>query len=120
FIPNPYIHAITSTKHFNEENKHNNLIQLTTQAMSSILGGSDALSISNYDAQDNHLVRLSTNIQNMLRYESYLDNYREAANGSFYIETVTAQLAEKAWKLFQEIESDGGFLESWKNGKIKL
>ena len=87
--------------------------------MSAILGGCDILSIASYDEQDKNDQRLGTNIHNLLRYESYLDTYRTAAEGSFYIENLTTRLAEEAWILFQKIEMDGGFLEAWKNEKIK-
>ncbi|MFN0275979.1 MAG: methylmalonyl-CoA mutase family protein [Chitinophagales bacterium] len=110
FIPGPYMHAVTSSKDFNTENKHNILIQRTTQTMSAILGGADTISVSTYDENDDMAVRLGTNIQNLLRFESYADNYRNAADGSFYVETITTQLAEKAWEEFKEIESNGGVL----------
>lgn len=92
YIPNPYIHVIQNNA--DNEDK-NSLIQQTTKAMSAILGGCDALRIN---CNATH----TTAIQNILRYESNFDMYRSAADGSFYLETLTTQLAEAAWKKFQE------------------
>lgn len=112
-IPNPYLHCETIIQPLTE-NTHNNLLHTTTAAMSAILGGCDALSVTPYDAADPNAERLATNIQNILRYESYLDKYRDAANGSFYLENITTQLAAAAWDRFREIEKNGGFLKNMK------
>lgn len=103
FIPTPYIHAVVSTHSFTQEDKHSNLLRSTTAAMSALLGGVDALSIPTFDLQQEaQSVRLAINIQNLLRYESYMDRYRDAANGSYYIESLTRQFGEKAWSIFIE------------------
>lgn len=117
FIPNPHIHAVTSLQQTDTISRHTNLIRSTTEAMSAILGGCDDLSILPYDENDPNAVRLATHIQNILRYESNFDHYREAANGSFYIEKITSELAEQAWNLFQEIEDGGGILEKVRREK---
>jgi methylmalonyl-CoA mutase len=49
---------------------------------------------------ENNAIQLATNIQNILRYESYIDRYRDAANGSFYIESLTQQFGQQAWQQF--------------------
>ena len=51
--------------------------------------------------------------------ESYLASITDPAHGSFYIEELTKEIAERAWNRFQQIESEGGFLNSLKNGNIK-
>lgn len=117
FIPNPHLHAVTSLQSADNISRHSNLIRTTTEAMSAILGGCDDLSILPYDENDPDGVRLATHIQNILRYESHFDHYREAANGSFYLETITTQLAEQAWNLFQEIEDGGGILNKVRREK---
>jgi len=114
FIPNPYIHAVATTADFNAGTPHDNLLRTTTEAMSAILGGCDTLSVMPYDNADPQATRLATHIQNILRHESNFDNYREAANGSFYIETLTTEIAARSWEIFLEMESKGGFLEKMK------
>lgn len=92
YIPNPYIHVIQNSADAEDKNS---LIHQTTKAMSAILGGCDALSINGNAVH-------TTVIQNILRYESYFDQYKNAAEGSFYLESLSAEIAEKAWKEFQE------------------
>jgi methylmalonyl-CoA mutase len=55
----------------------------------------------------------------MLKEESYLDKVVDPSSGSYYIEYLTDQLVQHAWGLFKEIESQGGFIASFKNGKIQ-
>jgi len=123
FIPNPYMHVSTSKLNLKTEDKQSNLLRTTTEAMSAVLGGCDVLSICGYDPDqqepDSFAKRSATHIQNLLRYETHLDSYRDAANGSFYLENITTQIAEKAWLRFIEIENAGGFLASWKEKNLK-
>ncbi len=104
FIPHPEIQCVTSTASFTQTDEHSNLLRTTTAAMSAILGGCDALCVLPFSKTNNDVdaQQLATNIQNILRYESYMDKYREAANGSFYIETLTKEFGEKAWQQFIE------------------
>lgn len=121
FIPNAYIHATTISAAVPEEDAYNNFLRTTTEAMSGILGGCDVLTVSHFDPTqkepDAFAKRSATHIQNLLRYESHFDSYRDAANGSFFIENITAELAEKAWERFKEIEKAGGFLQQLKKAQ---
>ena len=56
--------------------------------------------------------RIARNVQNMLKLEAHLDRVSDPAAGSYYMEKLTRILAEKAWAIFQQIESEGGFMES--------
>ena len=118
FIPNPFIHVIIKDDLSPEDEPHQNLLRITTKTLAAILGGCDAISISGIDKTTRELndfdKRSATHIQNIFRYETKMDSYREAAKGSFYIESLSAQLAEKAWAEFKNIENEGGFLENWK------
>jgi len=102
-IPEPYIHAVISTRTFTTEDKHSNLLRSTTSAMSAILGGADALTIPAFDVetpQEESAIRLAANVHQLLRYESYMDRYRDAANGSYFIEQLTHTLGRDAWSRF--------------------
>ncbi len=106
YIPNPYMHAVVSTRSFTTEDAHSNLLRGTTAGMSALLGGVDALTIApfiNDSAQAEQAVRLSTNIQHLLRYESKMDAYRNAANGSYYIEQLTYTIGKQAWEKFLDM-----------------
>ncbi|HMI07507.1 MAG TPA: methylmalonyl-CoA mutase subunit beta [Flavobacterium sp.] len=91
-----------------------NMLRTTTECMAAILGGADAISNLPYDVlyhKSNEFgERISRNQLLVLKHESYFDKVGNAADGSYYIESLTKQLAEKALVLFKEIEANGGFL----------
>lgn len=100
-----------------------NLLRTTTQSMSAVLGGANAIYNSPYDAifhKNNEFGdRIARNQLLMLKNESYLDKVSNAAEGSYYIESLTIQFAEKALEIFKEIEAGGGFLKQLKEGVIQ-
>ena len=76
-----------------DEKEYNNLLRLTTMAMSSIMGGIDFLYIKSYKKEvDAESVRWSRNISHLLRYESHLDFVEDVANGSNLIDYLTREL----------------------------
>lgn len=100
-----------------------NLLRTTTECMSAILGGADAVANLPYDAlyhKDNEFGdRIARNQLLILKNESYFDKVNNPADGSYYIENLTNQLAEKALALFKDIEANGGFLKQLNDGIIK-
>ena len=100
-----------------------NLLRTTTECMSAILGGAHAIANLPYDNlyhKDNEFAdRLARNQLLILKNESYFDKVDNPADGSYYIESLTNQLAEKALALFKEIETNGGFLKQLKEGTIQ-
>lgn len=83
-----------------------NMIRATTMAMSAVMGGANRLTVLPYDAgrEDqaqyprNFSRRIARNVQQLLKLESGLDRIADPAAGSYYIEKLTAQLAESAWQ----------------------
>jgi methylmalonyl-CoA mutase len=105
------IHAQTSAYTFSEADTDTNLLRHTTEAMSTVIGGADSLSIAPHQSQPlGFAKRIARNISILLREESYLDRVADAAAGSYYIENLTDTLAQKAWELFQEVEAQGGLI----------
>ncbi|QQX76600.1 MULTISPECIES: methylmalonyl-CoA mutase subunit beta [Aequorivita] len=100
-----------------------NLLRSTTECMSAILGGADTVCNLPYDAlyhKSNEFgERISRNQLLILKHESYFDTVSNPADGAYYIESLTAALAEKALQLFKEIEKGGGFLQQLKEGTIQ-
>ncbi|RKR11282.1 heterodimeric methylmalonyl-CoA mutase small subunit [Flavobacterium sp. 90] len=100
-----------------------NMLRTTTECMSAILGGADAVANLPYDSlyhKDNEFGdRIARNQLLVLKHESYFDKVNNPADGSYYIETLTAQLAEKSLTLFKDIEASGGFLKLLNDGTIK-
>ncbi len=100
-----------------------NMLRTTTECMSAILGGADAVANLPYDAlyhKDNEFGdRIARNQLLVLKHESYFDKVDNPADGSYYIESLTMQLAEKSLTLFKDIEANGGFLKLLNDGTIK-
>jgi methylmalonyl-CoA mutase len=100
-----------------------NMLRTTTECMSAILGGADAVANLPYDSlyhRDNEFGdRLARNQLLILKHESYFDKVDNPADGSYYIESLTIQLAEKSLALFKDIEANGGFLKLLNDGTIK-
>ncbi|MGW8121634.1 methylmalonyl-CoA mutase family protein [Roseivirga echinicomitans] len=108
------IEISSSSGHWNEPTKdeYNYLLRATTEAMTAIIGGANAVIIQPF----HHLFpkntaqgeRIARNISTILKDESYLDKTLDPSAGSYYIESLTAQLVEKSWAILQQIEEKGG------------
>ncbi len=100
-----------------------NMLRTTTECMSAILGGADTIANLPYDAlyhKDNEFGdRIARNQLLILKNESYFDKVNNPSDGSYYIESLTQQLADKALTLFKDIEANGGFLKQLNEGIIK-
>ncbi len=100
-----------------------NLLRTTGQSMSAILGGANAVYNMPYDSiyhKNNEFGdRIARNQLLVLKYEGYFDKVSNAADGAYYLESLTLQFAEKALEIFKEIEQGGGFLKQLKEGIIQ-
>ncbi|NLP58641.1 methylmalonyl-CoA mutase subunit beta [Lutibacter sp. B1] len=100
-----------------------NLLRTTTESMSAILGGANTISNCSYDVlfkKPNEFgTRIARNQLLILKEESYFKNAQYIVKDSYYIESITLQIAEKALVLFKEIEKSGGFLHQLKEGTIQ-
>ncbi len=100
-----------------------NMLRTTTECMSAIIGGANTIANLPYDAlyhKDNEFGdRIARNQLLILKNESYFDKVNNPADGSYYIESLTQQLADKALSLFKDIETNGGFLKQLNEGIIK-
>ncbi len=100
-----------------------NMLRTTTECMSAILGNANAIANLPYDNlyhKDNKFGdRIARNQLLVLKHESYFDKVNNPADGAYYIENLTEQLAEKALLLFKEIEEKGGFITQLIEGTIQ-
>lgn len=100
-----------------------NMLRTTTECMSAILGGADAVANLAYDAiyhKENEFGdRISRNQLLILKHESYFDKVNNPADGAYYIEALTEELAEKALELFKDIEKNGGLISQLIDGTIQ-
>lgn len=117
------IHSISSEWNMTLYDPHVNMLRGTNEAMLSILGGADMVSVLPYDfprGKSNEFSdRIARNVQIILREEAYLDQVADPASGSYYIESLTDSIAEKAWELFCEVEAMGGFQKAFAAGWIQ-
>jgi methylmalonyl-CoA mutase len=90
-----------------------NLLRLTTQALAAVTGGADSIFLAPAEGPDHAPTpfgrRMARNIQHLLRLESGLGQLPDPAAGSFYLEKLTDALVESAWNRFKNIEAQGGF-----------
>ena len=100
-----------------------NMLRTTTENMSAIIGGSNTVCNNSYDSifhkSNKFGERIARNQLLILKQESYFKASNNPAKGSYYIETITDQLSEKALTLFKNIEVNGGFLSQLKEGTIQ-
>ncbi len=100
-----------------------NMLRTTTECMSAVLGGANTICNLPYDAiyhKTNEFgERIARNQLLVLKHESYFDKVNNPADGAYYIENITQQLAEKALTLLKDIEKNGGFLKQLKAGTIQ-
>jgi methylmalonyl-CoA mutase len=100
-----------------------NMLRSQTEAMSAALGGTDSMVVapfnSHFTSPDEFSERIARNQQLLLREEAHFDKVTDPAAGSWYIENLTHMIADRAWKLFLEIEGKGGFLKALQAGIIQ-
>ena len=117
------IHAVTSKWNKAIYDPYVNMLRTTTEAMSSIVAGIDSLTVGPFSESigkmDDFAERIARNQQLLLKEESYLDQVSDPAAGSYYIESLTDSIAAETWKLFLEVDAQGGFLEAVNSGFIQ-
>lgn len=100
-----------------------NMLRTTSECMSAVLGGANTVANLAYDAIYNKSnefgERIARNQLLILQNESYLAQSQNIADGSYYIESITHQLAQKALEVFKQIEKAGGFVSQLKKGSIQ-
>jgi methylmalonyl-CoA mutase len=117
------IHASTSKFNQTIYDPYVNMLRGTTESMSATIAGVDSLSVTPFnkafESETEFSDRIARNTQILLKEESYFDKIADPSGGSYYIENLTNSVAEHAWKLFQDIEAKGGYVEAFKAGFIQ-
>jgi methylmalonyl-CoA mutase len=99
-----------------------NILRAGNEAFVAVLGGVQYLHVAAFDELTGSTElseRLARNTQLILKEEVLLQKVIDPAGGSWYIESLTNELAEKAWVLFLKLESEGGILETLKSGTLQ-
>ncbi|PKV66523.1 methylmalonyl-CoA mutase family protein [Pontibacter ramchanderi] len=116
------IHSATSSWYQTTLDPYVNMLRVTTEAMSAVISGADSLTVLPFDStfkdSDEFSERIARNVSIILKEESYLDKAVDPAAGSYYLDSLTNELASKAWELFREVEAQGGFEAAYESGLI--
>ncbi len=117
-------HCQTSGVSLQEQDPYNNAIRTAYEAMSAVLGGTQSLHTNSYDEAialpSDAAARLARNTQLILQNETGVTNVVDPLAGSYYVESLTQELADKAWELISQVDSLGGMTRAVEDGMPKL
>ena len=117
------VHAETGSWNKTVYDPYVNALRTQTEAMSASLGGVDSMTVlpfnAIYEEATEFSDRIARNQQLLLKEEVNFDKIADPGAGSYYIEELTASIADQAWKLFLEVQDKGGFLAALREGFIQ-
>ena len=117
-------HCQTSGVSLTEQDPYNNVMRTTIEAMAAVLGGTQSLHTNALDEAialpTDFSARIARNTQLVLQEETGIPKVVDPLGGSYYVEALTNQLAEDAWKIIQEVEEMGGMTKAVDEGMPKL
>jgi len=99
---------------------NSNLLRNATEAMAAIMGNCQKICLLPHNHQRNQVFadRMARNVLHMLREESHLTKVKDPLKGSYAVESLTTDMAEQVWQLFQKIEKQGGILPFYESGEL--
>ncbi|WP_370286754.1 methylmalonyl-CoA mutase [Pseudooceanicola nanhaiensis] len=117
-------HCQTSGVSLQEQDPYNNVIRTAYEAMSAVLGGTQSLHTNALDEAialpTDFSARIARNTQLILQEETQVTRVVDPLAGSYYVESLTHELAEKAWELIREVDEMGGMTKAVASGMPKL
>jgi methylmalonyl-CoA mutase len=118
----PFIFSETTLRNKTKADAENNLIRSTLEISAAMIAGCDAVFSNDFRVENNSKLseEISFKQQIVLAYESIINVFDDAANGSYFVENCTQQLAEKSWQKFIEIENNGGYSASFSELKKEI
>ncbi|QOF69174.1 methylmalonyl-CoA mutase [Aminobacter sp. SR38] len=116
-------HCQTSGVSLQEQDPYNNIVRTAFEAMSAALGGTQSLHTNSFDEAialpTEFSARIARNTQLILQHETGVTKVVDPLAGSYYVEALTNDLAEKAWALIEEVEAMGGMTKAVASGLPK-
>jgi methylmalonyl-CoA mutase len=116
-------HCQTSGVSLTEQDPYNNIVRTTIEAMAGVLGGTQSLHTNSFDEAialpTDFSARIARNTQLILAEESGITNVADPLGGSWFVESLTKELADKVWALIQEVEAMGGMTAAVAEGLPK-
>lgn len=117
------VNAVTSKYNMTLFDSYVNLLRSQTETMSAALAGVHSIVVTPFDAvyetPNDFSERIARNQQLLLKEESHFDKVVDPGAGSYFIEELTTSLANEGWKIFLNVEDNGGFLEAAKKGIVQ-
>ena len=117
-------HCQTSGVSLQEQDPYNNIVRTAYEAMSAVLGGTQSLHTNSFDEAialpTAFSSRIARNTQLILQNETKVTKVVDPLAGSYYVEKLTADLADEAWKIIEEIDEMGGMTKAVASGMPKL
>ncbi len=117
-------HCQTSGVSLTEQDPYNNIVRTTVEAMAAVLGGTQSLHTNSFDEAlglpTDFSARIARNTQLILQEEAGIPAVVDPLGGSYYVEALTQDLADKAWAIIEEVEALGGMTKAVDSGMPKL
>jgi len=117
-------HCQTSGVSLTEQDPYNNVVRTAFEAMAAVLGGTQSLHTNSFDEAialpTEFSARIARNTQLILQHETGVTNVVDPLGGSYYVEALTKELADKAWEMIKEVEALGGMTKAVEQGLPKM
>lgn len=117
-------HCQTSGWSLTEQDPYNNVVRTTVEAMAAVFGGTQSLHTNSFDEAialpTEFSARIARNTQLIIQEETHITSVVDPWAGSFMMEKLTQEMADKAWEIIQEVESMGGMTKAVDSGWAKL
>jgi methylmalonyl-CoA mutase len=117
-------HCQTSGVSLTEQDPYNNVVRTTIEALAAVLGGTQSLHTNSFDEAlglpTDFSARIARNTQLIIAEETGVPKVVDPLGGSYYVEALTNDLAERAWAIIEEVEGLGGMTKAVESGMPKL
>lgn len=117
-------HSQTSGWSLTEQDPYNNVVRTTIEAMAAVFGGTQSLHTNSFDEAialpTEFSARIARNTQLILQEETGIPSVVDPWGGSYMMESLTKELADKAWAMIEEIDAQGGMAKAIETGMPKL
>ena len=117
-------HCQTSGWSLTEQDPYNNIVRTTIEAMAAVFGGTQSLHTNSFDEAialpSDFAARIARNTQVLLQEETHITSVIDPWGGSYMMERLTQDMADKAWSIIEEIEAMGGMTRAVESGWAKL
>lgn len=117
-------HCQTSGWSLTEQDPYNNIVRTTIEAMAAVFGGTQSLHTNSFDEAialpTEFSSRIARNTQLIIQEETHINNVIDPWAGSYMMESITQEMADKAWKIIEEVNAMGGMTKAVDSGWAKL